>query len=78
MEHTKLPDHVDVVIVGMGPVGAALANLLGLQQTSVLVIDKATEIFAAPPRSRSTTKRCASCRCAVSKKASSTPSPFPR
>lgn len=48
MEHANLPDHVDVVIVGMGPVGAALANLLGLQGTRVLVVDKATEVFAAP------------------------------
>jgi 3-(3-hydroxy-phenyl)propionate hydroxylase len=48
MEDMKLPDLIDVVIVGMGPVGAALANLLGLQETRTLVIDKATEIFAAP------------------------------
>ena len=44
----QLPDHVDVVIVGMGPVGAALANLLGRQGTRTLVVDKVCEIFAAP------------------------------
>jgi 3-(3-hydroxy-phenyl)propionate hydroxylase len=48
VENTQLPEHVDVLIVGMGPVGAALVNLLGLQHTRTLVIDKATEIFAAP------------------------------
>ena len=38
----------DVLIVGLGPVGAALANLLGRYGVNVLVIDKATEIFQAP------------------------------
>lgn len=38
----------DVVVVGLGPVGAALANLLGNHGLKVLAIDKATQIFAAP------------------------------
>jgi 3-(3-hydroxy-phenyl)propionate hydroxylase len=38
----------DVLIVGMGPVGAAMANLLGRYGVRTLVVDKATEIFKAP------------------------------
>jgi len=38
----------DVLIAGLGPVGAALANLLGRYGVNVLVVDKATEIFKAP------------------------------
>ncbi|HEX5357165.1 MAG TPA: bifunctional 3-(3-hydroxy-phenyl)propionate/3-hydroxycinnamic acid hydroxylase [Aquabacterium sp.] len=44
----NLPDQTDVLLVGLGPVGAALANLLGQYGVSVLAIDKATEIFRAP------------------------------
>ena len=39
---------VDVLIVGYGPVGAALAGLLGRYDVRTLVIDRATDIFAAP------------------------------
>jgi 3-(3-hydroxy-phenyl)propionate hydroxylase len=38
----------DVLIVGLGPVGAALANLLGRYGVRVLVVDKASEIFTKP------------------------------
>jgi 3-(3-hydroxy-phenyl)propionate hydroxylase len=38
----------DVLIIGLGPVGAALANLLGRYGVRVLVADKATEIFTKP------------------------------
>jgi 3-(3-hydroxy-phenyl)propionate hydroxylase len=38
----------DVIIVGFGPVGAAVANLLGRYQVRTLVIDKAEDIFQAP------------------------------
>ena len=38
----------DVLLVGLGPVGAALANLLGQFGVQVHVIDRATEIFQAP------------------------------
>jgi 3-(3-hydroxy-phenyl)propionate hydroxylase len=37
-----------VLIVGFGPVGATLANLLGVQGIEVLAVDKATEIFPKP------------------------------
>lgn len=43
-----LPSEVDVLIVGMGPVGAALAQLLSRYGTRTLVIDKAHDIFKAP------------------------------
>ena len=38
----------DVLLVGLGPVGAALANLLGRYGVRVLAIDKATAIFDKP------------------------------
>ncbi|MGO4811696.1 bifunctional 3-(3-hydroxy-phenyl)propionate/3-hydroxycinnamic acid hydroxylase [Cupriavidus sp. 2MCAB6] len=49
---TKTPQgnmlDTDVLLVGLGPVGAALANLLGRYGIRVLAIDRATEIFAKP------------------------------
>jgi 3-(3-hydroxy-phenyl)propionate hydroxylase len=39
---------VDVLIVGYGPVGAALAALLGRYGTRTLVVDKAPDILLAP------------------------------
>nr|WP_232834346.1 bifunctional 3-(3-hydroxy-phenyl)propionate/3-hydroxycinnamic acid hydroxylase [Rhodoferax ferrireducens] len=39
---------VDVLLVGLGPVGATVANLLGRYGVNVLGIDQATEIFMAP------------------------------
>ncbi|RZI85045.1 MAG: bifunctional 3-(3-hydroxy-phenyl)propionate/3-hydroxycinnamic acid hydroxylase [Rubrivivax sp.] len=45
---SDLPSEVDVLIVGMGPVGAALAQLLGRYGTRTLVIDKARDVFLAP------------------------------
>lgn len=38
----------DVLVVGLGPVGAALAALLGRYGVRVLAVDKATEIFTKP------------------------------
>jgi 3-(3-hydroxy-phenyl)propionate hydroxylase len=38
----------DVLVVGMGPVGAALAALLGRYGIRVLAIDRSTEIFTKP------------------------------
>jgi 3-(3-hydroxy-phenyl)propionate hydroxylase len=42
------PEVVDVLLVGMGPVGAAAANLLGRYGVRTLVIDKAEDVFMAP------------------------------
>jgi 3-(3-hydroxy-phenyl)propionate hydroxylase len=39
---------VDVLIAGLGPVGATAANLLGRYGLRTLVIDKADDIFMAP------------------------------
>lgn len=44
----KPPVDVDVLIVGLGPVGAVIANLLGRYGVRTLAIDKATEVFQAP------------------------------
>lgn len=43
-----LPDEVDVLLVGLGPVGAAAANLLGRYGVRTLAIDKSKEIYTAP------------------------------
>ncbi|WP_321863522.1 bifunctional 3-(3-hydroxy-phenyl)propionate/3-hydroxycinnamic acid hydroxylase [Burkholderia cenocepacia] len=43
-----LPSATDILIVGFGPVGAALANLLACHGVKVVVIDKASDIFMAP------------------------------
>lgn len=43
-----IASQVDVLVVGFGPVGATIANLLGLYGVDVLVVDKAVEIFMAP------------------------------
>ncbi len=45
---SNIPAQVDVLIVGMGPVGAALAQLLNRHGTRTLVIDQAKDIFLAP------------------------------
>lgn len=42
------PDRWDVLVVGLGPVGAALASLLGSYGVRTLVVDKSHEIFTAP------------------------------
>lgn len=44
----RSPVDVDVLVVGMGPVGAMIANLLGRYGVRTLVIEKATELFMAP------------------------------
>ena len=47
MTETILPP-VDVLVIGMGPVGATIGNLLGRYGVRTLIIDKATEIYQAP------------------------------
>lgn len=44
----EFPREVDVLVVGYGPVGAALAGLLGRYGIQTLVVDKAPDIFMAP------------------------------
>lgn len=41
-------DQFDIVIVGLGPVGATLANLLGLQGVSTLVLERESEAYHLP------------------------------
>ena len=41
-------DNYDVVIVGMGPTGLVLANLLGLEKLNVLIIDKFLNPYDLP------------------------------
>lgn len=43
-----LPDEVDVVVVGCGPVGALTANLLGLRGIRTLVIERSTAAHGQP------------------------------
>jgi 3-(3-hydroxy-phenyl)propionate hydroxylase len=45
---TSLPERVDVLVVGYGPVGAALAGLLGRYGGRTLVVDKRPEVWLAP------------------------------
>jgi 3-(3-hydroxy-phenyl)propionate hydroxylase len=40
--------HADVVIVGLGPVGATLANLLGLRGVRTLVLEREAEAYHLP------------------------------
>ena len=44
--------HYDVVVVGLGPVGAVVANLLGKAGVRTLVVEQATEINRATARHR--------------------------
>lgn len=42
------PAHVDVVVVGAGPVGLTLANILGLQGVRTLVVDERDSLIDYP------------------------------
>lgn len=43
-----IPADVDVLVAGYGPVGAAIAGLLGQYGVRTLVIDKAADVWTAP------------------------------
>lgn len=43
-----LQSHYDVVVVGLGPTGATLANLLALQGVSVAVLEREPTIYPLP------------------------------
>ncbi|WKE67471.1 bifunctional 3-(3-hydroxy-phenyl)propionate/3-hydroxycinnamic acid hydroxylase [Gallaecimonas kandeliae] len=45
---SSLPEKVDVLVVGFGPVGAALASLLGRYGVKTLVVEKSPEILLMP------------------------------
>src|SRR5262245_39825706 len=45
---TSLPESVDVLVVGYGPVGAATAAFLGRHGVRTLVIDKAPDVLMSP------------------------------
>jgi 3-(3-hydroxy-phenyl)propionate hydroxylase len=45
---SREPMQTEVVIIGFGPVGAMLANLLGLQGISTLVLEREAAIFTLP------------------------------
>jgi 3-(3-hydroxy-phenyl)propionate hydroxylase len=47
-QHSVLRHEYDVAIIGMGPVGATLANLLALRDLHVLIVDREPEIYALP------------------------------
>jgi len=48
MDVKTLRQDYDVAIIGMGPVGATLANLLGLRDLHVLIVDREPDIYALP------------------------------
>lgn len=47
-QHSRDELHADVVIIGYGPVGATLANLLGLRGVKTLVLERDADIYHLP------------------------------
>src|SRR5271165_6520049 len=45
---SDIPSEIDVLVVGYGPVGATIVNLLGRYGVRVLAVDRDKEIFMAP------------------------------
>ncbi len=54
--------HFDVVVAGLGPVGATVANLLGARGIRTLVVEREMEINRAPRAIALDNKRSASSR----------------
>jgi 3-(3-hydroxy-phenyl)propionate hydroxylase len=48
MQDRSVPEEFDVVIVGRGPVGATLANLLGLRGVRTLVLEREARTYHLP------------------------------
>ena len=48
MQDKSIPEHFDVVIVGSGPVGTTLANLLGLCGVRTLVLEREARTYHLP------------------------------
>ena len=48
MQHKSASSEFDVVIVGRGPVGATLANLLGLCGVRTLVLEREARAYHLP------------------------------
>ncbi|GMO21658.1 bifunctional 3-(3-hydroxy-phenyl)propionate/3-hydroxycinnamic acid hydroxylase MhpA [Bradyrhizobium sp. TM233] len=48
MQDKSAPEEFDVVIVGRGPVGATLANLLGLRGVRTLVLEREAQTYHLP------------------------------
>lgn len=44
----KSTEQFDIVVIGLGPVGATLANLLGMQGLSTLVLERESEAYHLP------------------------------
>jgi 3-(3-hydroxy-phenyl)propionate hydroxylase len=58
MQHKSASSEFDVVIVGRGPVGAALANLLGLCGVRTLVLEREARAYTRRAQCISTTNAC--------------------
>ena len=48
MQHKSASSEFDVIIVGYGPVGATLANLLGLRGVKTLVLEREQSAYHLP------------------------------
>lgn len=51
----ELPSRCDVAIVGAGPIGMMLANLLGMARVDVVIIERNKGLVGLPPRSACST-----------------------
>jgi len=51
----------DVVVVGAGPTGLTLANILGMHGIRTLVVERNAVTVGEPRACRSMTNRCARC-----------------